>query len=100
LKGYEWLKEEFESAQGQQNKTKTEALRPIAAELDCSLPQLALAWCLKNPQVSSVITGASRPEQVVENMQALDVVSRLTEPVMERIEAILDNKPEPPEDYR
>jgi len=100
LKGYEWLKEEFESAQGQQNKTKTEALRPIAAELDCSLPQLALAWCLKNPHVSSVITGASRPEQVVENMQALEVVSRLTEPVMERIEAILDNKPEPPEDYR
>jgi len=47
-----------------------------------------------------VITGASRPEQVVENMQALEVVSRLTEPVMERIEAILDNKPEPPEDYR
>ena len=100
LKGYEWLKEEFESAQGQQNKTKTEALRPIAAELDCSLPQLALAWCLKNPHVSSVITGASRPEQVVENMQALEVVSRLTEPVMERIEAILDNKPELPEDYR
>jgi len=75
-------------------------LRPIAAELECSLPQLALAWCLKNPHVSSVITGASRPEQVVENMQALDVVSQLTEPVMERIEAILNNKPEPPEDFR
>jgi voltage-dependent potassium channel beta subunit len=100
LKGYEWLKEEFESVEGQQNIQKTEALRPIAAELDCSLAQLALAWCLKNPHVSSVITGASRPEQVVENMQALEVVPRLTEVVMERIEAILDNKPEPPEDYR
>ena len=100
LKGFDWLKEEFESAKGQQNINKTEALRPIAAELECSLPQLALAWCLKNPHVSSVITGATRPEQVVENMQALDVVSRLTEPVMERIEAILNNKPEPPEDYR
>jgi voltage-dependent potassium channel beta subunit len=100
LKGYEWLKEEFESVEGQQNIQKTEALRPIAAELDCSLAQLALAWCLKNPHVSSVITGASSPEQVVENMQALEVVPRLTEAVMERIEAILDNKPEPPEDYR
>lgn len=100
LKGYEWLKEEFESVEGQQNIQKTEALRPITGELDCSLAQLALAWCLKNPHVSSVITGASRPEQVVENMQALEVVPRLTEVVMERIEAILDNKPEPPEDYR
>ena len=100
LKGYEWLKEHFESSEGHQNIQKTEALRPIAAELECSLPQLALAWCLKNPHVSSVITGASRPEQVVENMQALDIVSRLTEPVLERIEAILDNKPEQLEDFR
>lgn len=100
LKGYEWLKEEFNSPEGQQKVKQTEALRPIAAELDCSLSQLALAWCLKNPNVSSVITGASRPEQVTENMQALEVVPRLTEPVMERIEAILDNKPAPPEDFR
>jgi aryl-alcohol dehydrogenase-like predicted oxidoreductase len=94
------LKVEFESQEGQQRIIKTEALRPIAAELDCSLSQLALAWCLKNPNVSSVITGASRPEQVLENMQALEVVPRLTPELMERVETILGNKPEPPEDYR
>lgn len=100
LKGYEWLREDFESQEGQQKVKKADALRPIAAELDCSLSQLALAWCLKNPNVSSVITGASRAEQVVENMQALEVVPRLTDEVMQRIEAILGNRPEPVEDYR
>lgn len=100
LEGYEWLKKEFESQEGQQKAKKAEALRPIATELNCSLSQLALAWCLKNPNVSSVITGASRAEQVVENMQALEVVPRLTDEVMERIEAVLDNKPKLPEDYR
>jgi aryl-alcohol dehydrogenase-like predicted oxidoreductase len=59
-----------------------------ARELGCTLAQLALAWCLKNPHVSSVITGASRPAQVVENMKALDVVPKLTAEVMARIEAI------------
>jgi voltage-dependent potassium channel beta subunit len=100
LKGYEWLKEEFESQDGQHKVQKTEALRPIAAELNCTLSQLALAWCLKNPHVSSVITGASRPEQVGENLQALEVVPRLTDVVMGRIETILDNKPRPLEGYR
>jgi aryl-alcohol dehydrogenase-like predicted oxidoreductase len=61
---------------------------PVARELGCTLAQLALAWCLKNPHVSSVITGASRPAQVVENMKALDVVPKLTAEVMARIEAI------------
>ena len=73
---------------------------PIAAELGCSMAQMALAWCLKNPNVSTVITGASRPEQVVENMKALDVVEKLTPEVMERIEMILQNKPAPEEDFR
>ena len=73
---------------------------PIAAELGCTTAQLALAWCLKNPNVSSVITGASKPQQVVENMQSLDVVAKLTAPVLERIEKVLGNKPEPQSDYR
>ena len=55
---------------------------PIADELGCTLAQLALAWCLKNPHVSTVITGASRPAQVVENMKALAVVPKLTPDVM------------------
>lgn len=63
-------------------------LQPIADELDCTLAQLAIAWCTLNPNVSTVITGASRPEQVTENMQALDVVPRLTDDVRARIEEI------------
>lgn len=72
---------------------KVKQLVPVAGELDCSLAQLALAWCLKNPHVSTVIMGASSPEQVRENVAALDVVPRLTPEVMERIEGILANKP-------
>jgi aryl-alcohol dehydrogenase-like predicted oxidoreductase len=75
LKGYDWLREEYDSEEGQEQVRKVEQLRPLAGELDCTLAQLALAWCLKNPNVSTVITGASRLEQVNENMRALDVAS-------------------------
>jgi voltage-dependent potassium channel beta subunit len=100
LKGYEWLREDFESEEGQSKIRKAEQLKPVAEELGCTLAQLALAWCLKNPDVSTAITGASRPEQVVENMAALEVAPKLDEAVMERIDAILDNKPAGEEDYR
>jgi voltage-dependent potassium channel beta subunit len=64
-------------------------LGDLAKEIGCSTAQLAIAWCLKNPHVSTVITGASRKQQVVENLAALDVVDKLTDPVMARIETIL-----------
>lgn len=64
-------------------------LEPVAAELGCTLAQLALAWCLKNPRVSTVLTGATRVAQVQENMKALDVVGRLTPEVLARIDAIV-----------
>jgi len=64
------------------------------------MAQRALAWILRNPNVSSVITGASRAEQVRENMGALAITKKLTSDVMERIEGILANKPEPEEDHR
>jgi voltage-dependent potassium channel beta subunit len=86
LKGYEWLAERLS------DRDKIAAVRrlgPIAAELGCTLAQMSLAWCLKNPHVSTVITGASRPAQVVENMKALDVVAKLTPDVMARIETAL-----------
>ena len=73
-------------------------LLPIAKELDATLAQLALAWVLKNPHVSSVITGATRPEQVVENMKASQVAEKMTPDVMERIEGVLGNRPSAPED--
>jgi len=85
LKGYEWLRE---SVTKPERIDAVKKLQPIARELGCTLAQLALAWCLKNPHVSSVITGASRPAQVRENLQALDVVPRLDDEVMARIEAI------------
>jgi len=100
MEGYEWLRKMFESADGQARIAKARQLAPIAEELGCTQSQLALAWCLKNPNVSTVITGASRAEQVVENMAALDVADKLTFEVMARIDSILDNKPTPPSDFR
>jgi voltage-dependent potassium channel beta subunit len=86
LKGYEWL---AETVANPAKIAKVKELAPIAAELSCTLAQMSLAWCLRNPRVSSVITGASRPSQVAENMRALDVVDRLTPAVMTRIDAVL-----------
>jgi voltage-dependent potassium channel beta subunit len=100
LKGYEWLRKEFETDEARQNIEKVKQLAPVAKELGCSLAQLALAWCLKNPNVSTVITGASRTEQVIENMQALHVAGQLTGEVMEQIEQVLQNKPEAEQDWR
>jgi len=72
----------------------------VADELGIPLVRLALAWCLKNSHVSTVITGASRPEQVVENMKSLDDVALLTGDVMDEIEKIVANRPVPEPDFR
>ncbi|TMW58869.1 hypothetical protein Poli38472_007014 [Pythium oligandrum] len=71
---------------------QVEQLRPIAQELDCSLAQLALAWCTSNERVSTVILGASSVKQMEENLKALEVVPKLTEEVKARIEAIIPRK--------
>jgi voltage-dependent potassium channel beta subunit len=84
LEGYGWLAKELSDPE---NVAKVEKLRPIADELGCTLAQLALAWCTKNPNVSTVITGASRASQVVENFAALDVAPLLTPDVLDRIDA-------------
>ncbi|MFZ4847840.1 MAG: potassium channel beta subunit family protein [Caldilinea sp.] len=86
LPGYEWLKAMLENPQ---RLAAVRALQPIAGDLGCTLSQLALAWCVKNPQVSTVITGASRAEQVTENMQALAVVPKLTPEILNSIDALL-----------
>jgi len=90
LPGYDWLKESLITPE---NIAKVKQLEPIANDLGCSLAQLGLAWCLKNPNVSTVMTGASRPEQVVENMKAEDFVDKLDSTLMERIEGVLGNRP-------
>jgi voltage-dependent potassium channel beta subunit len=100
LKGYQWLKDEFESKKGKESIEKVKQLMPLTDDLGCSMAQLAIAWCLKNPHVSTVITGASKLEQVIENIKSLEVANKLDEAVMARIEMILNNKPEPVEDYR
>jgi len=95
LKGYEWLRQYVITPE---NIQKVKQLQPLAKDLECTMAQLALAWCLKNPNVSSVITGATRPEQVVENMRATEVAQNLTADMMEKIDGILGNKPQPDED--
>ncbi|WP_420632276.1 potassium channel beta subunit family protein [Candidatus Leptofilum sp.] len=95
LPGYEWLRSMLESEEGQKRLQSVQKLVPIAEELGTTMPKLAIAWCLKNPNVSTVITGASKVSQVEENMKALDIVPQLTDDVMEKIEAVLDNKPQP-----
>ena len=91
LPGFDWLQERQITTE---RIEKVKQLSVIAAELGCTMSQLALAWCLKNPNVSTVITGASRPEQVVENMKAIDFEDKLTPEIMEKIELVLGNKPE------
>jgi voltage-dependent potassium channel beta subunit len=84
LPGYEWLKEMLtDPAQNE----KVRKLKAIADDLGCSLAQLSLAWCAKNPHVSTVITGASRADQVKDNLGALDVLDRLDDGVMDRIKS-------------
>ncbi len=90
LPGYDWLRSILTNPE---RLNAVRALQPVADELGCSMAQLALAWCAKNPHVSTVITGASRPEQVQENMKALDVLPKLTPDMTTRLEGILKNKP-------
>lgn len=100
LPGYEWIRKKYESEEGRRKIETVEKLRPVASDVGASLAQLGLAWALKNPNVSTVITGASRVEQVTENMKAFDVVEKLSPQVMERIEEILGNRPKPPRNLR
>jgi voltage-dependent potassium channel beta subunit len=100
LPGYEWLRERIENEDARERIEKVKKLARIARELETTPAPLALAWCLRNPHVSSVITGATRPEHVTDNLQALDVVPRLTDEVMGRIEKLLANRPEPTPEFR
>jgi voltage-dependent potassium channel beta subunit len=85
LQGFDWMRDRLTDADA---NARVRELKTVADELDCSLAQLAIAWCASNPDVSTVITGASRPEQVRENMAALDVLPKLTVDVTERIDGV------------
>jgi aryl-alcohol dehydrogenase-like predicted oxidoreductase len=88
-----WLAEKTFVAE---NYEKVRKLKALADDVGISLPHLAIAWCLKNPHVSTVILGASKPEQLEHNLQAASAVPLLTDVVMMRIEEILDNQPKHP----
>ena len=85
LAGFEWLRPNFEDAA---NNEKVRALKAIADDLGCPLAQLAIAWCARNPKVSTVITGASSVEQLKENLRSLAVLERLDDDVMRRINEV------------
>jgi aryl-alcohol dehydrogenase-like predicted oxidoreductase len=86
LPGYEWLGAMLTSGERDE---QVRQLKAIADDVGASLAQLAIAWCARNPRVSTVITGASRVEQVQENLGALDVLSRLDDATMARIKEVV-----------
>ncbi len=99
LPGYEWLKEMFESERGKDRLQKVKKLAVVADEAGMSIHHMALLWCLENPNVSSVILGASRNSQLVDNLKALDRRELMTPDVIEAIENIVDNKPDGPQSF-
>ncbi len=86
LPGYEWLRDLLTDPD---SNAKVRKLKAVADELGCTLSQLAIAWCAANPHVSSVITGASRVEQVRENLGALDVLDQLDEATLAKVKAAI-----------
>ena len=99
LPDYEWLRERMETEEGRAKIAKAGELQSVANDLGISMAQLAIAWCLKNPNVSSVILGASNVEQLEQNLASADKLDLLTDEVLERVETILGNRPELPTQF-
>ncbi|MFP4207982.1 MAG: potassium channel beta subunit family protein [Wenzhouxiangella sp.] len=99
LPGYEWLRDLLLDEAGQDRLARIGRLQPVAEALGISLTHLAIAWCLKNPNVSTVILGASRLSQLEDNLAALDAVPKLTDAVMAQIDEIMGNRPAEPERF-
>ena len=99
LPGYEWLKASLESEAGRGKIEKVRKLAVLAKDVGLPIHHMALLWCNANPNVSTVILGASRKSQLEDNLKALDSKAKLTPDVMARIEEILGNKPAPPQRY-
>ncbi|MEM6930306.1 MAG: aldo/keto reductase [Myxococcota bacterium] len=98
--GYEFLKTVLERHREQGTLDKVRELTEWArAELDCSVAQLALAWCARNPNVTTVLLGATKLSQIQENLGALAIVEKLTDEHMTKIDAIMGNRPDPWEGY-
>ena len=94
LQGFGWLKDKMAV---EEKIEKVRKLSEYAATLGISTASLSIAWCIKNPHVSTAILGATKKEQLLENLQALETLSKLTPEVMEKIETIMQTKPVLPE---
>ena len=94
LPGYEWLRQEFESPAGKAKLAKVKALAKVADAAGLPIHHLALLWCLANPRVSTVILGASRLDQLTDNLAALAARAKMTPELIEAIEAVMQTKPD------
>ena len=94
VEGFEWLKDKHYS---EAKVEKIKKLEPITEQLQCSLAALSIAWCIKNPNVSTAILGATKKEQLLENLKALEVLPKLTDEVMQQIDAVVESKPTQPD---
>uniref|UniRef100_A0A671KJV7 Voltage-gated potassium channel subunit beta-1 n=1 Tax=Sinocyclocheilus anshuiensis TaxID=1608454 RepID=A0A671KJV7_9TELE len=100
MKSYQWLKDKIVSEDGRKQQAKLKELSHIAEKLGCTLPQLAVAWCLRNEGVSSVLLGTSNAEQLTENLGAIQFLPKMTSHVVSDIDHILGNRPYSKMDYR
>ncbi|KAG7219859.1 hypothetical protein INR49_018811 [Caranx melampygus] len=100
LKGYQWMKDKILSEEGHRQQEKLKDLHSVAERLGCTLSQLAIAWCLRNEGVNSVLLGASRIDQLTENIRAIQVLPKLSVSLVSEIDGILGNKPYIKKDFR
>ena len=94
LQGFDWLKDRWML---EDNLKKVKKISELANKLGVSTAALSIAWCIKNPNVTTAILGATKKQQLLENLKSLDIVPMLTPEVMEKIDAILKNKPKLPD---
>jgi aryl-alcohol dehydrogenase-like predicted oxidoreductase len=94
LQGFDWLKDRVMT---DEKIARVRDLAAVAKDLGTSLATLSIAWCIRNPNVTSAILGATKEEQLLENLKALDVVPKLTDEIMERIDAVMGTKPNMPQ---
>ena len=99
LPGYEWLKARLDSDKGKEELAKVKKLAKLADEVGMPIHYLALLWCNANPNVSTVILGASKLSQLKDNLKALDHKSKMTPEVLGKIEMIMGNKPAGPQRF-
>ncbi|KAF3859887.1 hypothetical protein F7725_000142 [Dissostichus mawsoni] len=98
--GYQWMKDKVLSEEGHRQQVKLKELQAVAERMGCTLPQLAIAWCLRNEGVNSVLLGASRTDQLMENIKAIQVLPKLSLSIVSEVDNLLGNKPYSKKDFR